>query len=501
MLFKPPRLGPGAIYLRTLDNLIRANGDLIKVAEIEPQIFWTKPTAPGARARGSAVERRRIAALPQRILTHGVGFPVGGTICDQAEHTAEFRVWNQELQSPWTSEHLSILTLPGTAGPQPCGFLMPPLQTDASAGLAADNIRGRAAELALPFAFETGVNYLLRRPCEMPDGEFFASVAVQADCGILLDLANLWSNEKNGRCTVAEVVAQLPLERVWEVHLAGLEVERGYWVDAHSRGIDPDLVALAGDVIASLPNLGAIIFELAPDRVASFDSLAYLQQMETLNRLWERAPTGPATVKDSASGTVVNTARPTAEATPESWEHTIAQQMLPASNRALTSTDTLPLTTDDAERFSLYKHLAGSFRTGALAELLGSSIRLLLIAMGKEGVSKLLARYIAATPPVSFPTDEALQFRRYMDAHPLGTPVPGFEEMLRFEAALIAAAADTTPVRATFTKSIDQMLADIAAGLLPGASSDCAATVLEIGVEPVPYIRVCEESTADCVGN
>src|SRR5215472_6207302 len=100
MQFNPPRLGPGAVYLRSLDNRFRTNGDLIRVAEIEPQTLWTKPTSPGAHARGSSRERRQIAALPQRIVTHGVGFPVGGTICDHEDHIAEFRVWNRELAPP-----------------------------------------------------------------------------------------------------------------------------------------------------------------------------------------------------------------------------------------------------------------------------------------------------------------------------------------------------------------------------------------------------------------
>lgn len=496
MRFNPPRLGPGAIYLRSLDSLFRSNGDLIKIAEIEPQIFWTKPTSPGARPRGSPLERSHIAALPQRILTHGVGFPVGGTICDHENHIAEFRLWNQELASPWTSEHLSILFLSGAAGPQPCGFLMPPLQTDSTVKLAAHNIRRRAAALGLPFAFETGVNYFLHRDCEMPDGDFFAAIAEEADCGILLDLTNLWSNQKNGRARIVDVVAKLPLERVWEVHLAGLELERGYWVDAHSRGIDPDLAALAGDVISSLPNLGAIIFELAPDRVSTFDATAYLREMETLNLLWEKVPRPVANPPRTTFEAVSNTSPTEAisHMTPEVWESVIAHRMLPASDGPAGPANLIPLTTDDEERFSLYTHLAASFRTGALAELLGNTIRLLLLAIGKKEVSDLLDRYIAATPPVAFPTDEALQFHRYIDANPL--PISGFEEMLKFEASLIEAAADNTIVRATFSKDIDTMLSDVAAGRLPGPSSDRTATLLEIGVDPVPFIRVCEDRNA-----
>ncbi len=290
MTFQPPRLGPGAIYLRSLDGLFRSYGDLIKVAEIEPQTLWTKGTAAGAEPRGARMERLHVAALPQRKLTHGVGYPIGGTICDQERHVGEFRLWNEQLGSPWTSEHLSILEVRERNGGQhACGFLMPPLQTDRGVELAAENIRRRREALGLPFAFETGVNYFGARGCEMADGDFFRSVAEAADCGILLDLTNLWVNDRNGRAKLEDVLGKLPLERVWELHLAGMEFAEGHWLDAHSREIDPDLARIAGDLVGSLPNLGTIIFEIAPDRISPFGGTAFLREMEVLNRLWERS--------------------------------------------------------------------------------------------------------------------------------------------------------------------------------------------------------------------
>ena len=464
---KIPRLGPGALYLRSLDGMFRSHADLIKVAEVEPQILWTKPTSVGAKAGGSPQERRALAALPQRVVTHGVGYPVGGVICDQEEHIEEFRICNEELAAPWTSEHLSILQVAGARGPEPCGFLMPPLQTDAGVRLAARNIAKRAAALHLPFAFETGVNYFVRREDEMADGEFFAAVAEEADCGILLDLTNLWINEKNGRAKISEVIAQLPLERVWEVHLAGVEMERGYWVDAHSRGVDPELAAIVGDVMGSLPNLGAIIFELAPDRVAGFGPTEILKEMETLHRLWERAP---ARKNETPS-----------KMTPEIWEQVIAERMLEGSSK-------IAIRETDEERFALYRHLAGSFRSGAIAELLGNSVRLLLIGIGKDGLCALMDRYVQQTAPVTFPSDEALQFVRWVEANP--APVAGLAEMLKFEGSLIEAAANNTTIRTTFTKDIEMMLGDVGEGRLPGASSDRPEMLLEIGVNPVPFVRV-----------
>jgi uncharacterized protein (UPF0276 family) len=487
MAFQPPRLGPGAIYLRSLDELFRSNADLIKVVEVEPQTLWTKGTAPDSVPRGSPLELRGLSALPQRLLTHGVGYPIGGVVCDQQRHVAEFRRWIDELASPWTSEHLSVFEVRGARGTRHCGFLMPPLQTDSQVKLAAQNIRDRAAALGPPFAFETGVNYFAPRDCEMPDGEFFAAVAEAADCGILLDLTNLWVNDRNGRAKIGDVLAKLPLERVWEVHLAGIEFAHGYWLDAHSRGIDPELAEIAAELVPHLPNVGAIIFEIAMDRVSGFGATAILREMELLDRLWEATP-------QVASMPLLSSPRPRltglSAPSPEAWERWIADQMLPEGDRAADAGEGLELRPADERSFSLYARLAASFRAGTIAELLENTTRFLLLAIGEEALRELLDRYMSVTPPAAFPTDEALNFRRFMDANPISGP--GLEEMLKFEATLIEATADNTTIQVTFMRDIDTMLADIAAGRLPGPSSDCPATVLEIGVSPVPYVRALE---------
>jgi len=480
MTFQVPRLGPGAIYLRSLDGLFRSASDLIRVAEIEPQTLSTKGTAPGSVARSSSMERRRLATFPQRFLTHGVGYPIGGTVCDQQSHIGEFLLWTEGLNAPWTSEHLSILELPGARGPQPCGFLMPPLQTDAQVELAVRNIRARAAAVGRPFAFETGVNYFSPRDCEMADGDFFAAVAESADCGILLDLTNLWVNHKNGRARIEDVIARLPLERVWEVHLAGIEFANGYWLDAHSGAIDSELAEFALEVVASLPNLGAIIFEVMPDRVSQFGAAAFLRQMEVLNRLWEAASRDP-------EQPVARAERPRyvchRTPSPGDWERFLAQRMLRDSGNV----GTLEARPEDERSFRLYSILASSFRAGAIAELLEHTTRLLLMGMGEPALRDLMDRYISSTPPVGFPTDEVLSFRRFMDAHPIA--IPGLKDMLKFETALIESAANNALVHVTLAKDIDAMLADIAAERLPGSSSDQLPAVLEIGVDPAPFIR------------
>jgi uncharacterized protein (UPF0276 family) len=485
MTFRPQPLGPGAVYLRGLHEIFDDNGDLIRVAEVEPQTLWTKGTLCDARPLGGRAERERLAALPQRWLVHGIGSPLGGTVCDHGRHLEEFRRWTDGLAPAWTSEHLSVLDVHGAQGVRSCGFLMPPLQTEAAVELAVRNIVGRMGAVGEPFAFETGVNYFPRQSWEIPDGEFFAAIAEAADCGILLDLTNLWVNDRNGRARIGEVLAKMPLDRVWEVHLAGIEFAHGYWLDAHSGGLDPQLADIAAEIVADLPNLGAVIFEISPDRVGCLGESAYLREIEGMHRLWERARRGRAAPNTTAKADLRSEF---GGPTPEAWERLLASRMLPPRDRPA---DAGPaLRAPDERGFALYTELAASFRRGAIAELLPCSTRLLLIAVGEQSLRDLLARFASVAPFSAFPSDEALGFARFLGAS--GMSAPGLKEILAFESALIEAAADGRTLEVALTKDIDAILADIAAGRLPGPSSDRPPTVLEIGVDPAPFIRMKE---------
>ena len=113
-------------------------------------------------------------------------------------------------------------TAPGVPrGTYATGFLLPPLQTEQGPRAAARTIRQTGAALDLPLAVETGINYLRQQPWELSDGAFVARVSELADCDILLDLHNLWTNARNGRQCVADFLAEIPPQRIREIHLAG----------------------------------------------------------------------------------------------------------------------------------------------------------------------------------------------------------------------------------------------------------------------------------------
>src|SRR5690554_793315 len=306
-----PELGVGIVYFPALEHVLDAGEGLIDVIEVEPQPLWLKDSRDGSpRLDSRAFDR--LHSRPQRKLVHGVGIPLAGTVGLDRSQLAAFKASIARLDPPWVSEHLAFLRAGCGRHAFNTGFLLPPLQTGETVDTCVRNIRELRAEIGRPLAFENAANYLKPLSGEMSDGEFMAEVAEQADCGILLDLHNLWCNQLNGRQSVDEVLSALPLERIWEIHLAGGDAVDGYWLDAHSGPVPEALIELCRSWVPRLPNLKSMVFEIIPDYLAAkdigIDEL--LNQLSAIRDAWETrgsrvAPTPrPAPAGDVASASL-----------------------------------------------------------------------------------------------------------------------------------------------------------------------------------------------------
>ena len=166
-------------------------------------------------------------------------------------------------------------------------FLLPPLQTFEGVETAVKAIRHFQKHIDLPFIFETGTNYLKPKKFEIDDGDFVAQIAESADSGILLDLTSVFANQRNGRQKVCDFISQIPLERVFEIHIVHSIVHNKYYLDAHSGVSDAELFEILQSVVVKAPNLKAINFEMLPQYVEYVSNDDLRKQFENMNRIWE----------------------------------------------------------------------------------------------------------------------------------------------------------------------------------------------------------------------
>ncbi len=84
---------------------------------------------------------------------------------------------------------------------------------------------------------ENASAYLAYRTSTIPEWEFISEVATRADCGILLDVNNLYVSAKNLGFDPIEYLNGIARDRVGQFHLAGYTDMGSYLFDTHSRPV------------------------------------------------------------------------------------------------------------------------------------------------------------------------------------------------------------------------------------------------------------------------
>jgi uncharacterized protein len=461
----PPRqLGVGLIYWQGLASLFDER--TVDVLELEPQTLWEKVFTAGEwRYRVNEALFERVADHPQPKLLHGVGQPLGGLTGDPVAHLPLLREAVRQLQPVWVSEHLSFNRVGGSHGPVETGFLLPPMQSAAGVRVAAENIAAYRRALGRPVAFETGVNYLQPAADQLDDGRFFGEVAEAADCGVLLDLHNLWCNEVNGRARVLDVVEQLPLHRVWEVHLAGGMPLGAYWLDSHSGLVPEPLLDIAAEIVSRLPCLGAINFEVLPEHVDALGLDAVRQQIEQLQDLWRLRPrqVGIAPSLRRGSGQRSYTGDVAEVAEVRAWEELLADRLAARSENAASELDA----GGEDPGLGIYRQLIGDARRGNLARALRFTTTALLAHLGSSETRMLLDSYFAQCPPESFPAVEAHHFSNFLRGRADVLALPHVNEVLSFEHGLVKAALFGTSSEVRWTVDPTALFDSLEGGQVP----------------------------------
>ena len=471
-----PDLGVGIVYWPAIADLIDAVGEAVDVVEVEPQPFWFAPASTAAPYRIDPHAMEHLRRLPQPKLVHGVGFPIGGTAAPDSSHLEPFVESIVTLGAPWASEHLSFNRIHRRGRDEDVGFLLPPVQSDDGVALAATNLKAVAAHLPVPFAFETGVSYLHPTPGELSDGAYFAAVAGAADCGILLDVHNVWTNERNGRQPVLELVEELPLERVWELHVAGGQELAGLWVDAHS-GLPPvEVLDLARTIVPRLPNLRAIVFEIMPEYALEYDLTAgeLLAHLQELREIWESrgSQVRASRRRDGNAG------RRNHLPAPADWEEALvgAVSGRPATGDAATRLDADP-------GVGVLRRLVGSVRAGKVATSMRLTTRLLLLTLGDDGLQKVFEDFWRRVPSELTASEEGRRFAAYLGAHP-PKGVQYLAEVVAFELAAARVLMGGRPEVVRADWDLGAVVAALREGWLP---SHVRSGAYEITVEaPAP---------------
>jgi uncharacterized protein (UPF0276 family) len=148
---------------------------------------------------------------------HGVCMSIGGPQPLDKTHLARFRALVARYQPALVSEHLAWSTHETSF----FNDLLPLPYTAATLRNVCDHIDQVQDAIRRPLLLENPSNYVAFRESSMSETDFIRTVAERTGCGLLLDINNVFVSATNHGFSALDYLADFPLSRVGEIHLAG----------------------------------------------------------------------------------------------------------------------------------------------------------------------------------------------------------------------------------------------------------------------------------------
>jgi uncharacterized protein len=177
---------------------------------------------------------RRLRQFTERhpFVAHGLSLSLGGPGPLDEELVVDVRGFLDAHGIRAYTEHLSYCTDDGHLYD-----LMPIPFTGEAVRHVAARIRRVQEILERPIAIEN-VSYYAAPGAELSEIEFIKAVLEEADCGLLLDVNNIYVNAINHGYPALDFLGALPADRVWYLHVAGHYVEApDLRVDTHGADV------------------------------------------------------------------------------------------------------------------------------------------------------------------------------------------------------------------------------------------------------------------------
>jgi uncharacterized protein len=164
------------------------------------------------------------------VVLHGVSLSVGSTDPLNLEYLRKLKALAKRLQARWVSDHLCWTGVSG----RNTHDLLPMPYTDESLEHTIARVRQVSAFLERPLVLENPSTYLEFAASNWNEWDFLATLAEQADCGLLLDVNNVYVSSFNHGFDPYKYIDRMPADRVVQYHLAGHTHKGTHILDTHS---------------------------------------------------------------------------------------------------------------------------------------------------------------------------------------------------------------------------------------------------------------------------
>ena len=246
-----PFLGVG-VGLRTVhyaDVLERGRRDDLGVDWFE--LLSENYMVPGGRPLRIVSEVRELAPVSM----HGVSLNIGSSDSLDANYLDELDRLAGLARPSWISDHLCWTGVEG----RNLHDLLPLPYTEEAVKHVASRVRRVQDRLGRRIALENVSSYVSFVRDGMTEWEFLLAIVEEADCGILLDINNVFVSAHNHGFDANRYIDSIPRDRVFQIHLAGHSVSGAMLIDTHDHPVTDGVWRLYERAIERLGRVSTLI--------------------------------------------------------------------------------------------------------------------------------------------------------------------------------------------------------------------------------------------------
>jgi uncharacterized protein (UPF0276 family) len=226
------------------------------VLEDKPDVDWFEVISENYMVDGGNPRRvlRKVREL-YPVVMHGVSMSLGSVDPLDEDYLARLSALAKETEPAWISDHLCWSSFGGHRAHD----LWPLPFTEEALAHLTTRILAVQERLGRRILVENVSSYVEYAHSTMSEHEFLAALAERADCGLLLDVNNIYVSARNHGFDAHAFLAAIPVGRVGQIHLAGHSDHGTHLLDTHDHPVCDDVWALYREAIARFGRVSTLI--------------------------------------------------------------------------------------------------------------------------------------------------------------------------------------------------------------------------------------------------
>lgn len=227
----------------------------------ESQVDWFEALAenymgmPGS-GQGPLLKKLLEIRKDHPIVFHCVSTNLGSTDPLDKNFLTELKKFINIVQPAWVSDHLCWNGINQTSSHE----LLPLPYTFETVEHVSQRIQQVQEFLGQRFMIENASSYVSYQHSEMTEWEFISEIIQRTDCGLLLDINNVYVSSQNHDFDPMEYLRNIPFSHVGQVHIAGHDKrDNGLIIDTHDAPVCDEVYELvkAFEQMSHIPSIMA----------------------------------------------------------------------------------------------------------------------------------------------------------------------------------------------------------------------------------------------------